>query len=106
MYELNLPAIMNPSTTFEDPKIDGQSKTNDDLPHVNGSSVPLNRPVIAEQPIHAKRELRVVCAGAGMAGLTLAYVIQHTEDYHSFVTLCIYDKQYAHSILLGHGLNH
>jgi hypothetical protein len=60
---------MNPTTNFEDLKIDSQPQANGVLPHVNGWSISSNGPIIAEQPNHTKRKLRVVCAGAAIEGL-------------------------------------
>ncbi|PVH69706.1 FAD/NAD(P)-binding domain-containing protein [Cadophora sp. DSE1049] len=53
---------------------------------------PANWAPILDQPINTPRKLRVVCVGAGFGGLSLAYEIQHTSDWGSFLELQIYDK--------------
>lgn len=90
---------MNPPTNVEDLKVDGHPQSNGDLHYVGSLAASGNRPTIAEQPLHTKRKLRVVCAGAGVGGLTLAYIIQHTGDY-SYIDLSIYEKKCANIVVL------
>ena len=44
--------------------------------------------LLGQSPIMAPRQLRVVCIGAGFAGLMLA----HRVKQHDFIDLCIYEK--------------
>ena len=49
---------------------------------------------VREHPIHSPRRLRVVCIGAGYAGLMIAYKIKHQMKMDHFVDLCIYEKNH------------
>lgn len=55
-------------------------------------SKPANWVPIAEQPIFSARKLRVVCIGAGLSGLTLAYKIKHEYALGKDVDFTIYEK--------------
>ena len=46
---------------------------------------------ISEQPLHAKRHIRMVCVGAGAAGLQIAY---KAERLLESVDLQIYEKNH------------
>ena len=37
-----------------------------------------------------------------MAGLTLAYIIQHTGNYEGFINFSIYEKKYAYPVALAY----
>jgi len=41
----------------------------------------------AEQPVHAERQVRIVCIGAGLAGLCLAYKLQRSFQNFELVIL-------------------
>jgi cation diffusion facilitator CzcD-associated flavoprotein CzcO len=43
--------------------------------------------------LRTPRKIRVICIGAGLAGLTLAYKIQHEAQIEDFVDLAIYERQ-------------
>lgn len=45
-----------------------------------------------EQPLYTPRRLRVVCIGAGYAGLMLAYKWKHQPGMSDIVDLAIYEK--------------
>ncbi|KAM5344687.1 hypothetical protein ACJ41O_010549 [Fusarium nematophilum] len=45
-----------------------------------------------EQPLHTPRKLRVVCVGAGYAGLMVAYKWKYQTPMEDFVDLVIYEK--------------
>lgn len=47
---------------------------------------------ILDRPCYACRRLRVVCIGAGISGLTLAYHVSHDTGVSEFVDLAIYEK--------------
>ncbi|SCO78535.1 related to monooxigenase [Fusarium oxysporum] len=47
---------------------------------------------ILEQPVFKKRKLRVVCVGAGYAGLMMAYKWKYQMKVDDFVDLVIYEK--------------
>lgn len=47
---------------------------------------------VMEQPLHTPRRLRVVCIGAGYAGLMLAYKWKHQPGMSDIVDLAIYEK--------------
>lgn len=47
---------------------------------------------ILEQPIRSPRKLRVVCIGAGYAGLMMAYKIKYQMKMADVIDLCIYEK--------------
>ena len=47
---------------------------------------------IPERPIHSPRRLRLVCIGAGYAGLMIAYKIKHQMKMEDMIDLCIYEK--------------
>jgi hypothetical protein len=49
--------------------------------------VPLN-----DQPLRTPRKLRVVCVGAGFAGLTLAWKIQHERKLGDVIDFQIYER--------------
>jgi hypothetical protein len=43
--------------------------------------------------LRTPRKIRVVCIGAGLAGLTLAYKIYHELKLFDFVDFTIYERQ-------------
>lgn len=65
----------------------------------------LNR---AERPIHTERDVRIVCIGAGLAGLCLAYKLQRSFKKFDLLILeknnCLggvwSENQYPGSVLL------
>lgn len=63
--------------------------------HSNGQPTDDKRPEnwvpILESTIYTPRKLRVVCVGAGFAGLMLAYHLKNM-DMESFLDLQIYEK--------------
>jgi NADH dehydrogenase FAD-containing subunit len=50
--------------------------------------VPLN-----PKPLRLNRKLRIVCIGAGFAGITIAYKIAHELKLGDIIDLKIYEKQ-------------
>ncbi|KAH6886926.1 hypothetical protein B0T10DRAFT_461389 [Thelonectria olida] len=63
--------------------------------HVNGHKDDKNRhnwAPVADQPVYTPRKLRVVCVGAGYAGLMVAYKWKHEYHMDDFVDLTIYEK--------------
>jgi hypothetical protein len=62
---------------------------NDTLPH-RGSVAPNWVPVL-EKPVFAPRKLKVVCVGAGFAGLIVAHKWKH-EGMHEYIDLTIFEK--------------
>jgi hypothetical protein len=63
-------------------------------PDVNAPPKSSNWVPILESPIHAPRKLRLVCIGAGYAGLMTAYKIKHQMKMEDVVDLCIYEKNH------------
>ncbi|KAJ5048596.1 hypothetical protein NUH16_007101 [Penicillium rubens] len=57
----------------------------------NGETPP-NWIPCAEQPVYARRKLKIICIGAGYSGLTLAHKIDHELKLGDFVELKIYEK--------------
>ncbi|KAJ6146870.1 hypothetical protein N7497_008852 [Penicillium chrysogenum] len=57
----------------------------------NGQTPP-NWIPCAEQPVYARRKLKIICIGAGYSGLTLAHKIDHELKLGDFVELKIYEK--------------
>ena len=52
-----------------------------------------SQPSILEQPVDApKRKLKVVCLGAGMAGLIITHKILHEEGWRDMIDLTVYEK--------------
>lgn len=45
-----------------------------------------------EGPIHAERQIRIICVGAGASGLLMAYKLQ--KHFNNF-TLAVYEKNPA-----------
>jgi hypothetical protein len=45
------------------------------------------------RPLKTPRKIRVVCIGAGFAGLTLAYKISHGLKLEDFINFRIYERQ-------------
>ena len=45
------------------------------------------------RPLKTPRKIRIVCIGAGFAGLTLAYKVSHGLKLESVVDFCIYERQ-------------
>jgi hypothetical protein len=54
---------------------------------------PPNWAPILEQAIYTRRQLRIVCIGAGLSGLTLAHKIKH-EFKATNVDFTIYDRNH------------
>jgi NADH dehydrogenase FAD-containing subunit len=48
-----------------------------------------NRTPTMEQPVYTARKLKIVCVGAGFAGLTLAYRIKHEMKAENLLNLTI-----------------
>jgi hypothetical protein len=59
--------------------------------------VPLN-----PNPLRLDRKIRIVCIGAGFAGITIAYKIAHDLKLEDIIDLKIYEKQ-VNSYLLTIG---
>jgi cation diffusion facilitator CzcD-associated flavoprotein CzcO len=60
--------------------------------HTNGTK-PANWEPLLDQPAYTPtRRLRVVCIGAGMSGLMLAYKVQHEFKLEDEIDLVIYDR--------------
>lgn len=53
------------------------------------------------RPLNTPRKLRIVCIGAGFAGLTLAYKISHALKLEDVIDFRIYERQVE---LLFHAL--
>ena len=53
---------------------------------------PPNWESILEHPVYTRRKLKIVCAGAGYSGLTLAYKIKHEYKLEDVIDLVIYEK--------------
>lgn len=49
---------------------------------------------VLELPIHTPRRLRIICIGAGYAGLMLAYKIKYQMKMADVIDLCIYEKNH------------
>lgn len=49
-------------------------------------------------PLHTSRKIRMICIGAGFAGMTLAYKIIHEKKLEDVIDFTIYERQ-VHSIL-------
>lgn len=47
---------------------------------------------VGDQPLFTEKKLRVVCVGAGFAGLMVAYKWKHQFHMDSFIDLAIYEK--------------
>lgn len=52
-----------------------------------------NRVPLLEKPIYSPRKLRIVCIGAGYAGLILAYYLREMK-MEDFIDLQIYEKNH------------
>lgn len=48
---------------------------------------------VLEDPVYTPRKLRVICVGAGISGMTLAFVLKQ-RSMESYVDLCIYEKSH------------
>ena len=48
------------------------------------------------RPSKTSRKLRVICIGAGFAGLTLAYKISHDLKLEDVIDFRIYERQVGH----------
>ena len=44
-------------------------------------------------PLRTPRKIRVICIGAGLAGITLAYKIIHEKKLEDVIDLTIYERQ-------------
>lgn len=67
----------------------GAHAANDKTSHKNSNWV-----TILESPIHKPRKLRLVCIGAGYAGLMMAYKIKYQMNMEDVIDLCIYEKNH------------
>jgi hypothetical protein len=47
---------------------------------------------VKEQPAYTPRKIKIICVGAGFAGLTLAHKIKHGLGGADFIDYTIYDK--------------
>lgn len=63
-------------------------------PSEHGSSKRPRWIPVQESPIHAPRKIRLVCIGAGYAGLMLAYKIRYQMKMNDVVDLCIYEANH------------
>ena len=50
---------------------------------------------IVEQPAYTPRRLKIVCVGAGFAGLTLAHKVKYEMKTNEFIDLTIYEKNHG-----------
>lgn len=57
----------------------------------NGEGPP-NWVPINEEPAFTPRKIKIICAGAGFSGLTLAYKLKHELQLGDAVDYVIYDK--------------
>jgi len=62
-----------------------------DRDHGTNPTYPLNWVPVLEKAIDSPRKLRVVCVGAGFAGLTLAYQLKKM-NMEAFLDFRIYEK--------------
>ncbi len=44
-------------------------------------------------PLHTPRKIRMICIGAGLAGITLAYKIIHEKKLEDIIDFTIYERQ-------------
>lgn len=56
------------------------------------TSKPPNWVQLLDQPLHSERKLRLVCVGAGFAGLILAHKIKYDWKMDNFIDFQIYEK--------------
>lgn len=47
---------------------------------------------LSQEPAYNPRRMRIVCVGAGISGLTLAYEVKHDKALEGFIDFTIYDK--------------
>ncbi|OQD89436.1 hypothetical protein PENANT_c002G04512 [Penicillium antarcticum] len=47
---------------------------------------------VKEQPAYTPRKIKIICAGAGFSGLTLAHKIKHELRLAEFIDYTVYDK--------------
>ncbi|PGH26724.1 hypothetical protein AJ80_01670 [Polytolypa hystricis UAMH7299] len=57
----------------------------------NGKTPP-NWTPLKEEPVYARRKLKIICVGAGYSGLTLAHKIKHELQLSDVIDLVIYEK--------------
>jgi hypothetical protein len=50
---------------------------------------------IVEQPMYTAPKLKIVCVGAGFAGIALAYKIKHEMKAENFLDLTTYEKNHG-----------
>lgn len=70
-------------------KVNADSKSDDGF---NGFNDQPNWVPVGDQPLFTEKRLRVVCVGAGFAGLMVAYKWKHQFQMDNFVDLAIYEK--------------
>lgn len=74
----------------------GTNGANSALPtHANEvahGKTPANWVSVKEEPVYARRKLRMICIGAGYSGLTLAHKIKHELKLADEIDLTIYEK--------------
>jgi cation diffusion facilitator CzcD-associated flavoprotein CzcO len=58
----------------------------------NGYVAPNWEPLLSQPAFTPTRKLRVVCIGAGMSGLMMAYKVQHGMKLEDEIDLQIYDR--------------
>lgn len=68
------------------------SKTSQSDDKANDAPKASNWIPIANKPVFTPRKLRVVCVGAGYAGLMVAYKYKHEYHMDDYVDLAIYEK--------------
>ena len=51
------------------------------------------RALFNNRPLKTPRKIRVICIGAGFAGLTLAYKISHELKLEDVIDFIIYERQ-------------
>ncbi|KAL6407714.1 uncharacterized protein AUP68_08736 [Ilyonectria robusta] len=70
-------------------KVNADSENGDRHDGFNGQP---NWVPVGDQPLFTEKKLRVVCVGAGFAGLMVAYKWKHQFQMDSFIDLAIYEK--------------
>jgi hypothetical protein len=59
---------------------------------LDGEINPSNWVPIKEEPLYSTRKIKLICAGAGVSGLTLAFKIKHECKLEDYIDLVIYEK--------------
>ncbi|KAJ4176006.1 hypothetical protein NW759_017577, partial [Fusarium solani] len=70
----------------------GENIANTGADVVSVRTRPSNWVPVLEQPVYKPRKIRVVCIGAGYAGLMLSYKWKHETPMTDFIDLRIYEK--------------